>query len=185
MFATCLCLELLRRWQTRLWFQYYCLIWIAFWLVQMSLSFFGQIKPYMLLLNWIFLFTGPFFFALAVHQSQQFSQKIKIYWTVGTLVVGALMLADAVLLTADRGISLVTLIPGTGVSILVALALHLLLLDYSKMQQEQLLQTMFELNTLKAHTDYEQRQSKERSTLIDMLSHELKNPLATMRMALA
>jgi signal transduction histidine kinase len=121
---------------------------------------------------------------LAVHQSQQFSQKIKIYWTVGTLVVGALMLADAVLLTADRGISLVTLIPGTGVSILVALALHLLLLDYSKMQQEQLLQTMFELNTLKAHTDYEQRQSKERSTLIDMLSHELKNPLATMRMAL-
>ena len=67
---------------------------------------------------------------------------------------------------------------------LVAVALYLLLLGYSKTQQEQWLQTMFELNTLKTQTDYEQRQLNERSTLIDMLSHELKNPLATMRMAL-
>ena len=52
------------------------------------------------------------------------------------------------------------------------------------MQREQLLQTMFELNMLKVQSDYEQLQLKERSTLIDMLSHELKNPLATMRMAL-
>ena len=182
--ATFLCLELLRRWQARPWFRYYCCMWITFWFVQIGLVFLGQIKPYLLLLNWLFLFTAPFFFALAIYQSQQLFGRPRVYWTIGALVAGVLMGIDAVLLLADSGFSLLTLIPETGVSMLVAVALYLLFLDYSKMQQEQWLQTMFELNTLKAQTDYEQRQLKERSTLIDMLSHELKNPLATMRMAL-
>ena len=183
-FATCLCFELLRRWQTRAWFSYYCLLWLTFWFVQVALIFFGQIKPFMLLLNWLFLFTAPFFLALAIYQSQQLTRQLRVSWTIGALTVGLLMFADAILLLADSGISLLTSIPGTGVSLLVAVALYSLLLGYSKMQQEQWLQTMFELNTLKAQTDYEQRQLKERSTLIDMLSHELKNPLATIRMAL-
>ena len=184
MFATCLCLELLRRWQARPWFQYYCLLWFTFWFVQIGLIVFSEIKPYLLLLNWLFLFTAPFFLAAAMYQSQQLTGRSRLYWTAGALTVGVLMCADAALLLTDTGISLLTLIPGTGASLLVAVALYLLLLGYSKMQQEQWLQTMFELNTLKAQTDYEQRQLKERSTLIDMLSHELKNPLATMRMAL-
>ena len=184
MFATCLGLELVRRWQTRPWFTHYCLLWLTFWSVQIVLIFFGHIKPYMLLLNWVFLFTAPFFLALAIHQSQQLTAQLRKYWTTGALVVGVLMSIDAILLTTDSGISILTLMPGIGASMLVAVALYLLLLDYSKMQQEQWLQTMFELNTLKAQTDYEQRQLKERSTLIDMLSHELKNPLATIRMAL-
>jgi signal transduction histidine kinase len=184
MFATCLCLELLRRWQARPWFQYYCLFWLSFWLVQIGLIVFGEIKPYLLLLNWLFLFTAPFFLAAAMYQSQQLTGRSRLYWTAAALTVGLLMCADAALLLGDTGISLLTLIPETGASMLVAVALYLLLLGYSKMQQEQWLQTMFELNTLKAQTDYEQRQLKERSTLIDMLSHELKNPLATMRMAL-
>jgi len=183
-FATCLSLELVRRWQTRPWFRHYCLLWVTFWLVQIGLIFFGQIKPYMLLLNWLFLFTAPFFLALAIYQSQLLTRQLKIYWTTGALIVGVLMCADAVFLTTDSGISILTLMPGIGASMLVAVALYLLLLGYSKTQQEQWLQTMFELNTLKTQTDYEQRQLKERSTLIDMLSHELKNPLATMRMAL-
>jgi signal transduction histidine kinase len=183
-FATCLCFELLRRWQTRAWFSHYCLLWLTFWFVQVALIFFGQIKPFMLLLNWLFLFTAPFFLALAIYQSQQLTRQLRVSWTIGALTVGLLMFADAILLLADSGISLLTSIPGTGVSLLVAVALYSLLLGYSKMQQEQWLQTMFELNTLKAQTDYEQRQLKERSTLIDMLSHELKNPLATIRMAL-
>ena len=183
-FATCLCLELLRRWQARPWFLYYCLFWLTFWFVQIALIIFGHIKPTLLLLNWLFLFTAPFFLAAAVYQSKQLTRRTKLYWTTGALTVGALMCADAAFLLGDTGISLLTLIPGTGASMLVAAALYLLLLGYTKMQQEQWLQTMFELNTLKAQTDYEQRQLKERSTLIDMLSHELKNPLATMRMAL-
>ena len=183
-FATCLCLELLRRWQTRPWFHYYCVLWITFWFVQIGLIFFDQVHPYMLLLNWLFLFTIPFFFALAIYQSQQSTRQLRKYWITGALSVGVLMCADAVLLITDSGISILTLIPGTGASMLVALALYLMLLGFSKVQQEQWLQTMFELNTLKAQTDYEQRQLKERSTLIDMLSHELKNPLATIRMAL-
>ncbi len=183
-FATCMCLELVRRWHTRAWFRNYCLLWVMFWFVQIGLIFFGQIKPYMLLLNWLFLFTAPFFLALAIQQSRQLNRQLRMYWTAGALTVGCLMCADAVLLTTNSGISILTLMPGTGASVLVAVALYLLLLGYSKTQQEQWLQTMFELNTLKTQTDYEQRQLKERSTLIDMLSHELKNPLATMRMAL-
>ncbi len=183
-FATCLCLELSRRWQSRSWIRYYCLLWIAFWFGQISLTVLGQIKPYMLLMNWIFLFTAPYFFAIAIYQSEQFSRPIRLVWTIGSLLVGILMGADAVLLMTDSDLSLLTLIPGAGASVLVALAIYSLLLDYSKMQREQLLQTMFELNMLKVQSDYEQLQLKERSTLIDMLSHELKNPLATMRMAL-
>jgi two-component system, sensor histidine kinase LadS len=184
MLATCLCLELLRRWQARPWFQYYCLFWLSFWVVQIGLIVFSEIKPYLLMLNWLFLFTAPFFLAAGMYQSQQLTGRSRLYWTTGALTVGVLMCADAAFLLSDTGIALLTLIPGTGASMLVAVALYLLLLGYSKMQQEQWLQTMFELNTLKAQTDYEQRQLKERSTLIDMLSHELKNPLATMRMAL-
>lgn len=184
MLATCLCLELLRRWQARPWFQYYCLFWLSFWVVQIGLIVFSEIKPYLLMLNWLFLFTAPFFLAAGMYQSQQLTGRPRLYWTTGALTVGVLMCADAAFLLSDTGIALLTLIPGTGASMLVAVALYLLLLGYSKMQQEQWLQTMFELNTLKAQTDYEQRQLKERSTLIDMLSHELKNPLATMRMAL-
>ena len=183
-FASVLCLELLRRWQARVWFRYYCSAWIAFWFVQIGLIFFDQVKPYMLLLNWIFLFTTPFLLAVAIYQSQQLSQQLRRYWAAVPLTLGGLMCADIVLLMTDSGISILALMPETVASLLVALALYLLLLDYSKMQQEQWLQSMFELNTLKAQTDYEQRQLKERSTLIDMLSHELKNPLATMRMAL-
>gem|GEM_PF-722055 len=183
-FASCLCLELLRLWQARSWFRYYCLLWMTFWFVQIGLIFFDQTKPYMLLLNWIFLFTVPFILAKAISQSQQLSRQYRIIWTVLLLLPGVLICADVALSINGGGISILTLLPETAVSLLVALALYLLLLDYSKMQQEQLLQTMFELNTLKTQNDYEQRQLKERSTLIDMLSHELKNPLATMRMAL-
>lgn len=183
-FATCMCLELLRIWQTRSWLRYYCLLWIVFWLVQISLSFFGQIKPYMLLLNWVFVFAAPFVILVATYQSEQISRQLRIYWITGTLIVGVLIGVDTVLLITDAGMSLLTLVPGIGASMLAVLAIYSLLLDYSKMQQEQLLQTMFELNTLKTQNDYEQRQLKERSTLIDMLSHELKNPLATIHMAL-
>lgn len=183
-FASCFCLELSRRWQVLSWFRYYCLLWIAFWFVQVGLIFLGQSKRYLLLLNWIFLFTAPFVIALALYQSKQFSRQLRIYWISGTLIVGVLMCTEVVLLITEDGMSLLALIPGIGASMLAALAISSLLLGYSKMQQEQLLQTMFELNTLKAQNDYEQRQLKERSTLIDMLSHELKNPLATIRMAL-
>jgi signal transduction histidine kinase len=183
-FACCFGLELSRRWQMQSWFRYYCLLWISFWFVQISLIFLGQSKQYLLLLNWIFLFTAPFFFAFALYQSKQFSRRLRMYWIVGALFVGVLMCAEVALLLNDSGLSLLILAPGIGASVLAAIAIYLLLLGYSKMQQEQLLQTMFELNTLKAQNDYEQRQLKERSTLIDMLSHELKNPLATIRMAL-
>lgn len=183
-FASCLCLELLRLWQAQRWFRYYCLSWITFWFVQIGLIFIDQTKPYMLLLNWIFLFTAPFILASAIYQSQKLSRQQRIIWTALSLLPGVLICADAVLSMNDGSISILTSVPETAGSLLVALALYLLLLDYSKMQQEQLLQTMFELNTLKAQNDYEQQQLKERSTLIDMLSHELKNPLATMRMAL-
>lgn len=183
-FASCFCLELSRRWKVQPWFQYYCLLWIAFWFVQIGLIFLGQGKQFLLLLNWTFLFTAPFFFALALYQSPQFSRQLRMCWIVGSLLIGILMCAEVVLLLTDVGLSLLILVPGIGSSVLAAIALYLLSLGYSKMQQEQLLQTMFELNTLKAQNDYEQRQLKERSTLIDMLSHELKNPLATIRMAL-
>lgn len=182
--ATCLCLELSRFWQVRSWFRYYCFLWIAFWFGQIGLSVLGHNKPYMLLLNWMFLFTGSYFFAAAIYQSKQFSRQIRLVWTIGSLLVGAFMGADAVLLMTDSDISLLTMISGTVTSILVALVLYLSSLYFIKIKQEQLLQTMFELNMLKAQSDYEQLQLKERSTLIDMLSHELKNPLATMRMAL-
>ena len=183
-FACGLCFALLHRWQVRLWFRYYCVLWISFWLVQISMAMFGQIKSYMLLLNWVFLFTVPFFLALGIFQTKTLAQRVKTYWISGALLVGVLMATDAVLLLFENDLSILTLVPGSGASMLVAIALYLLLLGYSKAQQEQWLQTMFELNTLKAQTDYEQRQLQERSTLIDMLSHELKNPLATMRMAL-
>lgn len=183
-FASCFCLELSRRWKVQPWFRYYCLLWIAFWLVQVGLIFFGQSKQFLLLFNWIFLFTAPFFFALALFQSKQFSRQLRMYWIVGSSLIGVLMCVEVALLLNDGGLSLLILVPGVGTSVLAAIALYLLSVGYSKMQQEQLLQTMFELNTLKAQNDYEQRQLKERSTLIDMLSHELKNPLATIRMAL-
>ena len=182
--STCVCYELLRRWQTRVWFRYYFLFSFLFWLIQLVMALFGQIKLYVLLLNWVFLLLAPVLISVAIFQSQNLARLIKIYWTAGMLAVMLFMFTDAFSLMTDSGISIMTIIPSSAVSVAAALAIYLLLLGYTKAQQDQWLQTIFEFNALKAQNDYEQRQMKERSTLIDMLSHELKNPLATMRIAL-
>jgi signal transduction histidine kinase len=182
--SCCVCFELLRRWQTHKWFRYYFLLSLAYWVVQISLVVVGFIRPYFLLLNWVFLLTAPFLIALAIVQTDRLTRPIKMYWLTGVLTVSLFVFGDLILSMADTGFSIMVLTPISGASLIAALGIYLLLLGYSKAQQDQWLQTMFELNSLKTQNDYEQRQLKERSTLIDMLSHELKNPLATMRIAL-
>jgi hypothetical protein len=108
-----------------------------------------------------------------------------MYLITAALLVCIFVYTDAILVFIGREASLMAFMPSSWVSPIIALAIYLILLGYAKAQQEQWLQTMFELNTFKVQNDYEQRQLKERSTLIDMLSHELKNPLATLRMALS
>ena len=182
--STCVCYEMLRRWQTHAWFRYYFLFSFLFWLVQLLMAIFGQIKLYMLLLNWVFLFLAPILISMAIYQSQNLARLIKVSWTAGMLTVVLFMFTDAFSLMTDSDVSIMTILPSSAVSVAAALAIYLLLLGYTKAQQDQWLQTIFDFNALKAQNDYEQRQMKERSTLIDMLSHELKNPLATMRIAL-
>jgi signal transduction histidine kinase len=183
-FSCCVCFELSRRWQTHRRFRNYFLLLLTFWFVQIILVIVGYIEPYMLLLNWVFLLTAPIVIAFAVLQAKQLTRAVKIYWVAGVLTVIVLVLVDLILSTLDPGLSIMILTPISGASLMAAYGVYLLLVGYSKAQQEQWLQTMFEFNSLKAQNDYEQQQLKERSTLIDMLSHELKNPLATMRIAL-
>jgi signal transduction histidine kinase len=184
MLAYCVAFELLRRWQTRSWFRYYFFLTMTFWVVQVIAVSFGKIVPFFLLINWLILFTAPIFGTFAIYQSETLSRSSKLYWLAGLLTICLLFGAEAFLLASGAGNSIVTLLPYSATSLLAALSIYLMLLGYTKAQQEQWLQTMFDFNVLKTQNDYEQRQLKDRSTLIDMLSHELKNPLATMRMAL-
>jgi signal transduction histidine kinase len=74
-------------------------------------------------------------------------------------------------------------VPGNWGGVMVAIALSVMV--NSDITHRRIIydREMQELQYLRARNLVESEQIKERSMLIDMLTHELKNPLATMRMA--
>ncbi len=61
--------------------------------------------------------------------------------------------------------------------------MFIFVLKSTKIQRLTLEKTLAEVDVLRAKNQFKLQQLAERSMLIDMLTHELKNPLATLRMA--
>ena len=73
--------------------------------------------------------------------------------------------------------------PGNWGGLIVAVVLSIMVLSDITQRRVIYDREMQELQFMRARNLVETEQIKERSMLIDMLTHELKNPLATMRMA--
>jgi signal transduction histidine kinase len=101
---------------------------------------------------------------------------------LGALILGGLLWIDILPILGWVKPDIVT-VPGNWGGVIVAIALSLMVnsdLTHRRIIYDREVQ---ELQYLRAKNLLESEQIKERSMLIDMLTHELKNPLATMRMA--
>lgn len=100
----------------------------------------------------------------------------------GALLMGALIWIDIFPLLGWVHPNLVSL-PGNWGGVIIAFLLSIMVLSDVTQRRETYDREMKELQFMRARNQLETEQIKERSMLIDMLTHELKNPLATMRMA--
>ena len=182
LFVSLIGYELIRRWQAPRWYIIQYALLTSVWGIELLLAVFGQVSPFLLALDWIFLLLFPFMQVVAIAQCKTMPAGYRKYLMLGFILLGCGLLVDVSFYFAAIGTRLS--VPGGWIGAISGLGLYLIVLSTIKSQQEQLLHTMFEFNTLKVQNNYEQIQLKERKMLIDMLSHELKNPLATMRMAL-
>jgi signal transduction histidine kinase len=105
-------------------------------------------------------------------------------WLIGSgaLLMGALIWIDILPLLGWVHPNLVSL-PGNWGGLIIAFILSMMVLSDVTQRRETYDRQMQELQFMRARNQLETEQIKERSMLIDMLTHELKNPLATMRMA--
>jgi signal transduction histidine kinase len=101
---------------------------------------------------------------------------------LGALILGGLLWIDILPVLGWVKPDIVT-VPGNWGGVIVAVALSLMV--NSDITHRRIIydREMQELQYLRARNLVESEQIKDRSMLIDMLTHELKNPLATMRMA--
>lgn len=166
------------------WLRPYVIFLMLFWLVELLMASFGNVKVTFLLLNWIVMFTYPFVIALVIYQCQNVTGAVKKYAVSAFLLIGMIFFSDVILFFNQRQPSPFIFSASEWLPVIFSGALYLITLKHLKVQQDEMLQNMFDINMLTVQSDFEKMQIKDRSMLIDMLSHELKNPLATIRMAL-
>jgi signal transduction histidine kinase len=101
---------------------------------------------------------------------------------VGALLMGGLLWIDVLPLLGWVRPDIVSP-PGNWGGLIVAVVLSIMVLSDITQRRVVYDREMQELQFMRARNLVQTEQIKERSMLIDMLTHELKNPLATMRMA--
>lgn len=101
---------------------------------------------------------------------------------LGALLMGSLLWMDILPLLGWVRPDIVTP-PGNWGGLIVAVVLSVMVLSDITQRRVIYDREMQELQFMRARNLVQTEQIKERSMLIDMLTHELKNPLATMRMA--
>jgi signal transduction histidine kinase len=132
--------------------------------------------------NFLLVTLMPLVLLLALPGCHQMPLTHKRLIALGALILGGLLWIDILPILGWVKPDIVT-VPGNWGGVIVAIALSLMVnsdLTHRRIIYDREVQ---ELQYLRAKNLLESEQIKERSMLIDMLTHELKNPLATMRMA--
>jgi len=174
--------ELIKNYEPPRWYGYYVKVVLA--ILCLELLALKLDYPTMLALNFNFLITTllPLFLVAALPWCKKMPTPHRWLIGCGALLMGMLVWIDILPLLGWLRPNLVSL-PGNWGGLIIAVVLSILVLSDITRRRENYDREMQELQFMRARNLVETEQIKERSMLIDMLTHELKNPLATMRMA--
>jgi len=174
--------ELLKQYEPPRWHNYYIKVVFAILcleLLALKLDFLT-----LLALNFNFLVVSclPLVLMAALPWCKNMPVKHRRLIVGGALLMGTLIWIDILPLLSWVHPNIVSL-PGNWGGLIIAFVLSIMVLSDITQRRKIYEREMQELQFMRARNLVETEQIKERSMLIDMLTHELKNPLATMRMA--
>lgn len=174
--------EFLKQFEPPRWYGYYIKVVTA--MLCLELLALKLDSPTILALNFNFLIATllPLVLVAALPWCKTMPTFHRRLVTGGALLMGALVWIEILPLLGWLHPNLVSL-PGNFGGLVIAFLLSIMVLSDVKQRRETYDREMQELQFMRARNLVETEQIKERSMLIDMLTHELKNPLATMRMA--
>lgn len=174
--------EFLRNYSPPRWYGYY----VKFVLGALCLELLALKLDYLTLaaLNFNFLLVSvmPVLLLLALPWCHKMPSTHKRLIATGASIMTALLWVDILPVLGWVRPDLVSS-PGNWGGLVVAVALSIMVVSDITHRRVIYDREMQELQFMRARNLVETEQIKERSMLIDMLTHELKNPLATMRMA--
>jgi signal transduction histidine kinase len=174
--------ELLKQFEPPHWYSYYIKVVVAILCLELLALKLDYLT--MLALNFNFLIATSLSLVLvaALPGCKKMPSFQRRLITGGALLMAVLVWMDIFPLIGWVHPNLVSL-PGNWGGLIIAVVLSIMVLSDITQRREIYDREMRELQFMRARNFVETEQIKERSMLIDMLTHELKNPLATMRMA--
>lgn len=150
--------------------------------VQFCWLLFYPVSLYALAFNFTFVIFWPIIWLVALSQADirpLFHRALMLFVTATIfLMLLADMLPALGLTQVDR-----MLVPGNFGGLFVSIFMSILVASEIRIRRLNNQKIATELAGTQARSAVEHQQVKERSMMIDMLTHELKNPLAAMRMA--
>jgi signal transduction histidine kinase len=151
-------------------------------IAQLCWLFFQPVSLYALAFNFTCVVFWPIIWAVALYQAgiRPFIHRSLMLCLAAfmILMLWADMIPGLGLAQADR-----MLVPGNFGGLIVSIFMSVLVASEIRVRRLNNQKIATELARTQAHNVLEHQQVKERSMMIDMLTHELKNPLAAMRMA--
>lgn len=164
------------------WYGVYVKVVLGILLLQLLALKFDYLTLAALNFNFALVTLMPLVFLFAVIGCRQMPKSHRNLIVAGSLVMGALLWVDVLPIIGWLQPDLVAA-PGNWGGLIVAVTMSIMVVSDISHRRVIYDREMQELQFMRARNLVETEQIKERSMLIDMLTHELKNPLATMRMA--
>ncbi len=182
MLSVLLTQELLRNYGAPKWYDHYVKGAIAILFVELFALKLGYLTITALNFNFLLLTLMPLMLLLALPWCRQMPTSHRLLIGAGALIMGGLLWVDILPVLGWIRPEIVAA-PGNWGGLVVAFALSLMVNSDISHRRVIYDRDMQALQFLRARNLMESEQIKDRSMLIDMLTHELKNPLATMHMA--
>jgi len=149
---------------------------------QLCWLIFEPVSLYALAFNFIFVALWPVVWLVALWQSD-----------IKNVLHRALMLSLATLLILMLWVGMIPalglaqldriIVPGNFGGLLSSIFMSILVASEIRIRRLNNQEALTNLSQTQARNEFEHQQVKERSMMVDMLTHELKNPLAAIRMA--
>lgn len=164
------------------WYKHYTKGALGILFLQLFALKLGHVTLAALNFNFLLVTLMPLTMLLALPWCHQMPTTHKRMIALGAFILGGMIWIDILPVLGWVRPDIVT-VPGNWGGVIVAIALSVMV--NSDITHRRIIydREMQELQYLRAKNLVESEQIKERTMLIDMLTHELKNPLATMRMA--
>lgn len=174
---------ILRDFDAPKWYPILCQVFYGICLIQLIAITLGYAQI-ALVLNFSLAFLTPYFQLYAIHKSTKVPHEIRRLLIIGYAMISFILTLIFISVAGliDIGTHLSTFIRWIG--FINGIILFLIVRERDEISKAILKQDSLKLIVLQAQSATEKKLLEDRSTLIDMLVHELKNPLATIQMAI-